>query len=201
MQEERTDIVRDVVDHAHCVIANHVSQVVTAGCVYCFAVDVELGVIEVSVAAFEPEDLLESTLELRQALIGASRIAAGVPLAGNAGPVARISQHLCERGAVVVEISLIGGGILNGRYHVPDSGLVRIEAGQERCAGWTTSRGVVHLSEPDARLGQRVDVRCIDLAAVAADVGIPHIIGEDENDVRPFRCHDVSLSQVWVQLL
>ena len=55
-------------------------------------------------------------------------------------------------------------------HHVPDAGLVRVEAGEQAGPGRAAAGGVVELGEPQAAGGQRVEVRRGDLAAVAAEV-------------------------------
>ena len=45
-------------------------------------------------------------------------------------------------------------------------------------------RTVVELREPQAVRGQAVQIRRLDLAAVAAEVGVAHVIRENNDDVR-----------------
>ena len=70
-------------------------------------------------------------------------------------------------------------------HHVADARLVRIQAGEQARPGRAAAGRVVELREPQAAGGQPVEVRRVDLAAVAADVREAHVVGEDDDDVRP----------------
>ena len=59
--------------------------------------------------------------------------------------------------------------------------------GARHGAGRTTPGGVVKLGEAQPVIRQPVEVRGVDFAAVAADVGIAHVIGHDEHDIGPPR--------------
>ena len=72
-------------------------------------------------------------------------------------------------------------------HHVADAGLVRVEAGQQAGPGRAAAGGVVELGEPEPAGGERVQVRRADLAAVAAEVGEAHVVGQDDDDVGPRR--------------
>ena len=106
-------------------------------------------------------------------------VLAHVPLAGHGGEVARAAQHLGDGDAAVVEPAAVAGhAVVLG--HVPDAGLVRIQAGQQRGARRAAAAGVVELREAQAAGGQLVEVRRGDFAAVAADVGEAHVVHQDQ---------------------
>ena len=67
-----------------------------------------------------------------------------------------------------------------------DGEAMLVTAADEGCAGGSAERAVcVAVGEPDSGFGDPVDVGGGNVfAAVAADVGVTHVIGEDEHDVR-----------------
>ena len=62
--------------------------------------------------------------------------------------------------------------------------LLRVVTREQRGAGRPAARGVIELREAHALVGEPVEVRRGDLAAVAAEVGVAEVVGEDEYDVR-----------------
>ena len=66
---------------------------------------------------------------------------------------------------------------------------LRVIAGQDRGARRPAAGGVVELREAHPLPGERVQVRRGDLAAVARRVGEAHVVGEDEQDIRPVGAH------------
>ena len=86
---------------------------------------------------------------------------------------------------VAREIVLIARQIQGPRRHPSHAGLVRIEPGQQRRAGGAAPRAVIELRHPHAFGGDSIDVGRRDLAAEAADVAVAHVVGEDQDDVRP----------------
>lgn len=57
-----------------------------------------------------------------------------------------------------------------------DASLVCVEPGEERGAGGAAAGGVVELGEAEARLGEGVELRGVDLAAVATQIGVADVI-------------------------
>ena len=75
------------------------------------------------------------------------------------------------------------------------AGLLTVETGQQRCPGRTADGVVVKPGETQAARCQRVDVGSIDLATVASQVRIPHVVRHYEEhirrlDVPPPPCRD-----------
>ena len=70
-------------------------------------------------------------------------------------------------------------------HHVADAGLVRIEASEQAGPGRTAAAGVIELGEAEPGSSEPIKLRRLDLAAIAADVGVAHVIGEDHHDVGP----------------
>ena len=60
-----------------------------------------------------------------------------------------------------------------------------MEPSQERGTRGTAASGVIEVREPETADGQRIKIRRGNLAAEAADIGIAHIVGEDDDDVGP----------------
>ncbi len=61
--------------------------------------------------------------------------------------------------------------------------LLGVVAGHQAGPRRPAAGGVVHLREAQAAGGQPIEVGRGDLAAVAADVGEAHVVGQDEHDV------------------
>src|SRR3954471_22362429 len=61
-----------------------------------------------------------------------------------------------------------------------------MEAGEERGARRTAAGRVVELREADALGCELVDVRRRDFTAVALEVGVAHVVDEDDDNVRSF---------------
>ena len=121
-----------------------------------------------------------------QVSVGLVRLRRDVPLAAHVGVVAAGLQHLRDRHAAVVEVAGVAlrAGVVG---EDADAGLVRMQAGQQRGARRAAARGVVELREAQAVGGEAVEVGRVDLAAVAADVGVAHVVVEDQDDVRSGR--------------
>jgi hypothetical protein len=176
------------------------------------AVHEDPGGVVVRRAAVEAPELVEASLEGRHGRPRSRRVehvdvvradvAPHVPLAAQERLVARRAQHLCDRRARFVEVALIPTVLLQHRCpraawrrigeaaegHPADTGLMWVQAGEQRRSRGTATSRVVHLRVAQAARGERVDVRCADLAAVATEVGEPHVVGEDHDEVRCL-CH------------
>ena len=72
--------------------------------------------------------------------------------------------------------------------HVADACLMWIEPGQQACPARAASADVVELRESQPAGREGIQVRRVDLAAIAADVAETDIIGEQDDDVRSIRC-------------
>ncbi len=110
---------------------------------------------------------------------------AEVPFADHRSVVAGGAEDLGDRDRAVVEAAV--GAERFRKAHaveVAHAGLVGVESGQQGGPGRAATGRVVELSEADAVLGERVDIRRRDLAAVATKVGPSHVIDHDEQDVR-----------------
>ena len=63
-------------------------------------------------------------------------------------------------------------------------GLLRVVAGEQAASGGSAAGGGVALREAESAGGEGVEIRCVDVAAVAAGVGKSHVVGEDDDEVR-----------------
>ena len=52
-------------------------------------------------------------------------------------------------------------------------------ASQKRRPAWAAASRILEMAEPDPASGQGVNVGGIDLTAIAAQIGIPHVIAHD----------------------
>ena len=106
-----------------------------------------------------------------------------MPLASHVGAITCGPQHLGHRDRFPAQLTPI---TVEARValHQADAGLMGIQAREQRSARGTTPRRVVELREADAVFRQRVQTRRGDFRAVAANVRIAHIVGENDHDVR-----------------
>ena len=75
---------------------------------------------------------------------------------------------------------------LRHRHHVASeqpSSTTRVEPRDDRRPRRRALRVVVELAKAKSFLGQSIDVRRFDFAAVAAEIGPPHVVTEDEDDI------------------
>ena len=110
-------------------------------------------------------------------------VAANMPFARKLRTVSARLQNLGYRGATLVQVPLVLRHPVIAN-HVPHPGLVRVKTGQQRSTRRTTPRHVVHLAEANALPGHRIDVRSVDLRAITAEVGKPHIVSKNQNYIR-----------------
>ena len=97
-----------------------------------------------------------------------------VPLAAHAGVVACLAQHFGNGDAVL-------GQALS---HAGDAHGLGIAAREELCPRGTAAAGVEELCEADAVLSQSVEVGRVHFASETLQVGVAHVIDNDEHDVR-----------------
>jgi hypothetical protein len=112
-------------------------------------------------------------------------VACGVtdmPFAGHQGGVPCGFEHFGEGDATFVETAAVAGLVLVSG-HETDSRLVGVEAGEQSGAGGAAARAVVKIGEAQTVGGESVKVRGCRSGAEAADVGVAHVIGQNDNDV------------------
>ena len=121
-------------------------------------------------------------------LVGRGRIDVlrDVPLAHHVGAVTGGLEGLGDRDTATIQLAAIavGAAIV---HHVSDAGLMRIKPGEQRGARRAAAGRVVELRETHPALRQRVEVRRLDLTTVGTEVGVPHVVGHDDDDIRPRR--------------
>ena len=121
-------------------------------------------------------------VDLVEALLGGQerRAVAEVPLADHAGRVALLLQELGQ--GLLLRVEPVASG---GAQRAEDADPLRVAPRQERGSRRAADRlGHVEVREAHALGGEPVQVRRLEaLRAVAPDVGVALVIGEDEHDV------------------
>ncbi|MNO70235.1 hypothetical protein D3C76_611100 [compost metagenome] len=144
---------------------------------------VDTGGFEVRCTALQQgERLLETTL-IRPLV----RLQAQVPFADHEGAVAALFQQFGDRIGTLVQITLVPRLAplkgLQGFRHGTEAGEVVVGAGHQHRARNRTGRRGVQVGELQAIPGQLIQGGRIDFAAVAAQVGITQVIGDDQQDI------------------
>ena len=146
-------------------------------------------IVEVSAALDRAVEFVEPALE-RPVVVRVIRrvlVFGDVPLAAHVGGVAGGFELLGDGWRVAAQVALVARQRAASAGHVTHAGLVRVEAGDQRRARRAAACRVIELREPQPIRGERIQRRRPNLAAVAAKVGEAHVIGEDDEDVRPDR--------------
>ena len=115
---------------------------------------------------------------------------AQMPLADHVGGVAGCAQGFRKGGVVLQQMTGVGrpqsGGGL-GRDKVPHPRLMGVTAGEQRSPGRTATGGGVTFLKPGAAGRDAVEVRRRNLTAVAPQVGIAQVVGQNQQHVGPDR--------------
>ena len=116
---------------------------------------------------------------------------AQMPLADHVGVIAGAAEQLRQRGHAIVEVALVadcaplvGGGPL---VHVAQAVQMRVDAAQQHGARGRAAGVCIEVGKAHAVVGQRIEVRRLDLAAERTHVGIAQVVAEDDDDVWPAR--------------
>ena len=104
-----------------------------------------------------------------------------VPLAGMIRAIAERAQALRQQQRPGGPPS--GTAAAQARQRVP-AHLLGVIPGENARPGWPAPGGVVELGEPQAAVGQPVQVGRRDLPSIAACVREAHVVGDDEDNVR-----------------
>ena len=146
----------------------------------------EVGIPLAGVAAEEAVEALEAARQ-RPAVVGPRRrllvARRQVPLADHVGVVAVLEQHLGEH-AVLERHDAVVAGVAGGE--LGDAGhavAVVVAPGDDAGAARRAERRGVHVVEAQAVGGERVEVRRLDRAAVAAEVAEAGVVEDDEEHV------------------
>ena len=115
---------------------------------------------------------------------GAVGVTAEVPLADGEGGIARVAEDLGRSGDVGGELAPVAGIAGVVLADVADARCVRVDPGEQGGPGGRAHRVDVKVREADSLSGKAVEVGGVDLAAVAAEVGEPDVVDEDDHDVR-----------------
>jgi hypothetical protein len=97
-----------------------------------------------------------------------------VPFARHQRQITGVAQQFGQRYDPVVQVALIAGRPVETRArdleHGADAGDVVIGSGEQHRAGRRAGRRRMKVGEPDARVGQPVQVGRVDLATECADI-------------------------------
>ncbi len=145
------------------------------------------GIVEAAEAANRPVEPIESPLHRPVGGVAHRMRTGHMPLPGHRRVVARRLQHLGDRHGLVAQVSRVSRCAFHFPHHEPHPCLVRVEPGEERRTRGTAARAVVELREAQPVRRQRVELWSGNLAAVTSEIGIAHVIGEDEHDIRSGR--------------
>lgn len=112
-----------------------------------------------------------------------------MPLSDGVAAVAGWLEQFCESSSGGVQIAAIGGEFAVF-HHVADTSLVGIEAREQTGSGGAAAGGVVERLKPHTGGGEPIEGGSGDFATITADVGKTHIVTEDHDNVRSWRCRD-----------
>ena len=135
----------------------------------------------------DPVEAVEAALArpgVTRSGIGAVRVLGQVPLAHHEGGVAGSAVRLGRGGDVGRELHRVAGEPGIAVRDVAHAGPMRVHAGQQRRPRRRAHRRRVVVGEPQPALGEGIQVRRGDLGAVAAEVAVAEVVGEDDHDVR-----------------
>ena len=115
-------------------------------------------------------------------LVGAEGRFGHMPFTDPGGVIAGTAERFGYGHAVVRHRPPVTGFMVVER-HASDTGLMLIQAGQERCTRRTTAAGIVEMSETQAVFGQLVQIRCLDLPPVTTDVGEAEVVCQNHQNI------------------
>ena len=109
-----------------------------------------------------------------------------VPFANHVSGVAYAFQNLCKRNGVVTYLSSVAGLFHINLCHPTQTGLMRVQPRKQGSARGTATGIVVKPRVSQAVFGKLVDVGSFYFTAVTTQIGITHIVGKNNNNVRLF---------------
>ena len=131
------------------------------------------------------EEFVEATLAGPVVFwVGGFDLGGDVPFSGHVGAVAGGLEGFGDGEAFFVQESLVLGDAVVA-CHVANASLVGVEAGEEGSASRAAAGRVVKLSETHSVGCEGIKIGRFDLTSVAADIGVAHVIGHDDNDIGP----------------
>ena len=147
----------------------------------------QFGVELVGLALHEPVEPVEPTRQrplVERAGGRALLHRCEVPLADGERGVAGVAEHLGHRGSVVRDVAEHVRETRAEVRHRPHPDRVLRSAGEQRCPRRRAQRRHVEVGELQSACRQRVDVRGVDVRAVAAELGEPGVVEQHHDDVR-----------------
>ncbi len=137
---------------------------------------------EIQLAKLRRRRALETAFPRRRAVLLPE-----MPFPDDGRVIARRAEHLRHRHAAVIELCVRAFRLRQLQtIEIAHPGLMRIQTGHQRGPRGAAPRRVVKLREAHTARCQRIEIRCRDLAAVAAEIAESHVIDEDNEDVGPF---------------
>src|SRR5437868_3665439 len=106
-----------------------------------------------------------------------------MPFADHRGAISGSSQRFGDGDAPARKLTAVRR-LAKVLAHRADADLMRILPRQQRSPRRAAARVVVELAEAHAALRERINVRRVNLTAVASEIGEAHVVGDDEDDVR-----------------
>ena len=107
-----------------------------------------------------------------------------MPLADGEGGVAVVAQHLGDRGGSGADVAEHVGEAGAEVGHRAHAGPVLRPSGEQGGTGGGAQGSDVEVGELQSVARERIDVRRVDLAAVAAELGEPGVVEQHDHDVR-----------------
>ena len=144
-------------------------------------------VVEAAGAVDSSEEMVKPALKRPVELLVFAvrpRLFGHVPFPGGVRAIPGRSHGFADRQAMPVQPGRIAGKPPIPK-HVPDPRLMRIQPGQQRTPRRAASARIVKLRKTNAALCQPVEVRRVDFAPVATDIGVAHVVRHDEDDIGP----------------
>ena len=110
-----------------------------------------------------------------------------VPLADGVGCVPGRLEHFGDGDASSVQFTAIAVMPAIG-HHPADTRLMRIQPGQQTGSSGAAAGGIVELTEPQAAIGESVELGSTNLSAIGADIREPHVVCHHDDNVWPLGC-------------
>ena len=108
-----------------------------------------------------------------------------VPLAGHVRLVARALQHFGNGLAPTIQVTPISVVTIVS-HHPANTGLMRIKTGEQTRSCRAASSGVVKLRETQSAFRESIQRGRLNFTPITTDIGIPHVIRHDQNDIGSF---------------
>ena len=102
-----------------------------------------------------------------------------MPFPGHVSCITVLFHYFCKGWDLLGNLPAIPGAVFVNRSHPPQAHGMLMAASQKRSPAWAAASRIFEMTEPDPASGQGINVGGIDLAAIAPQIGIPHVIAHD----------------------